>query len=97
MHHAFERIELPLEMGEITAEASKHATEMLPQCSIGWMNDVNSKCNEWRLPRFYGIRTLRAFLGDLLGYNYCTKCVKCMELGLQMLNTLGWKADQACW
>lgn len=83
--HAIDRIELALEMSEITAEASKHATEMLPQCSIGWMNDVDSKCNKWRFPRFYGIRTLRvercvnvmrAFLGDLLGYNYCTKCVK---------------------
>ena len=31
---------------------------------------------------------MRAFLGNLLGDNYC---MKCMELGLEMLNTLGWK------
>ena len=32
---------------------------MLPMQHFGWMNDEDSKCNKWRLPRFYGIRTLR--------------------------------------
>ena len=63
---------------------------------FGWMNDEDSKCNKWRLPRFYGIRTLRverfvcneSFPGQSIGRQLLHEC---MELGLEMLNTLGWK------